>query len=135
MTQKASGISTRIVDCSTGIPAIAAGIPITRSMFRILAPMILPSPTFPYPFMIETTEVTSSGRDVPSAMKVTAITLSGTPSASAIRIPLSTRRLAPTYRSPAHTTRIRSCFQTTTFSSASPSSVPSPSAPALLIFR
>ena len=39
--------------------------------------------------------VTSSGREVPSATNVRAMTLSGTPMACAIRVPLSTSRLAP----------------------------------------
>ena len=40
--------------------------------------------------------MTSSGREVPSATNVSAITLSGTPSACAISVPLSTSRFAPT---------------------------------------
>ena len=48
--------------------------------------------------------VTNSGREVPSATKVSAMTLSGTPRAWAIRVPLSTSRFAPTAISTAPST-------------------------------
>lgn len=47
------------------------------------------------PFRREVIVVMSSGREVPRATKVSAMTVSGTCSACAIAVPLSTRRSAP----------------------------------------
>ena len=79
MSRAPKGASTRTVCVSSFMPVIVAGIPMTSSRFRILAPMIFPRPTFSQPLTNDIMVVTSSGREVPSAMAVTAITLSGTP--------------------------------------------------------
>ena len=70
--------------------------------------------------------VTSSGREVPRAMKVRAMTDSGTPRPAAIILPLSTRRLAPMAMTAAPTMSIRISFHiglaSVFFSSSSTSS-------------
>ena len=67
----------------------------------------------------EVIAVTSSGREVPNATKVSAITLSGTPIACAINVPLSTSKLAPTAISAAPKTSKSSVLTKDIFSSAS----------------
>ena len=64
-------------------------------IFKMLAPKIFPTPIEVSFLIIAVTEVTSSGKEVPSATKVTPTTLSGTPSATASREPLCTNRRAP----------------------------------------
>ena len=69
-------------------------------MFLVMALLTLPAlrrgKRAPWPLAREVMAVTSSGREVPRATKVRAITDSGTPRAWAMRVPLSTSRLAPT---------------------------------------
>ena len=81
--------------CGTVKGASATDTPLTSTRLNTLAPTTLPNDRSLWPLMSEVMAVTSSGRDVPSATKVSAITLSGTPKAWAIRVPLSTSRLAP----------------------------------------
>ena len=55
--------------------------PDTSTRLNRFAPMILPSDKDPWPFAREVMAVTSSGKEVPRATKVSAMTLSGTPKA------------------------------------------------------
>ena len=57
--------------------------------------MMLPRDNRPCPLRREVIAVTSSGREVPRATKVRAITDSGTPNSPAMMMPLSTNRFAP----------------------------------------
>ena len=70
--------------------------PDTSTRLKMFAPMTLPRDREPWPLARDVMAVTSSGRLVPRATKVRAMTDSGTPRAWAIRVPLSTSRSAPT---------------------------------------
>ena len=79
-------------------------MPLTSTRLKTFAPTTLPSDRSLWPLTSEVTAVTSSGSEVPSATNVRAMTLSGTPRACAIRVPLSTSRFAPTAISTAPST-------------------------------
>ena len=79
--------------------------PDTKTKLNKFAPIMLPNDNNPWPFINDVIAVTSSGKDVPKATNVKAITDSGTPRNSAIIVPLSTRRLAPIAINTAPTTR------------------------------
>ena len=70
-------------------------MPLTSTRLKTFAPTMLPSDRSLWPLTSEVMAVTSSGSEVPSATNVRAMTLSGTPRACAIRVPLSTSRFAP----------------------------------------
>ena len=70
--------------------------PLTSTRLNRFAPTMLPRDRALWPFTREVMAVTSSGREVPRATKVRAMTDSGTPSPWAMRVPLFTSRLAPT---------------------------------------
>ncbi|MEI3411909.1 MAG: hypothetical protein V8Q57_00755 [Blautia sp.] len=57
-----------------------AETPLTSTRLKRLAPITFPRERAPWPFVREVMAVTSSGREVPSATNVRAITDSGTPS-------------------------------------------------------
>lgn len=120
--------------CEIPIPVAVAGIPITRSKLRVFAPIILPTETLEYPLIMELIAVTNSGSDVPSAINVTEITASGTPTLAAILAPQFTRNLAPTNKTAAHITSVITAFATEP-SVSSPSSASSSSPPESLMLR
>ena len=95
-TIKDIGVPPRVVPAGTSKGRMVVATPETRTRLKRFAPMILPRESAPWPFIRAVIAVTSSGRDVPRATKVSEITVSGTPIAAAIAIPLSTRRSAPT---------------------------------------
>ena len=100
-------------------------IPLTRTRLNKFAPRIFPREREACPLIRDDIAVTSSGREVPSAMNVRAITDSGTPRPAAIIFPLSTRRFAPTAITAAPTIRRMISFHigfSSTFSSISSSS-------------
>ena len=73
--------------------AIDIAIPLTKTKLKRFAPIKFPSESAPLPLTREVIAVTSSGREVPIDIKVSEITVSGTPKALAIICPFSTRRL------------------------------------------
>ena len=83
---------------STGIAngEMVMAVPDTRIRLKILAPMMFPSERALWPLARAVIAVTSSGREVPRATIVRPMTEDGTPRASAISVPLSTRSFAPT---------------------------------------
>ena len=62
-------------------------MPETSTRLNTLAPITLPMPREAWPLRREVMVVTSSGRLVPRATKVRAITVSGTPSSLAMMVP------------------------------------------------
>ena len=100
-----------------------AETPLTSTKLNTFAPMTLPSESAPWPFCQR-----GDGRDQLRQRGAqchegeSAITDSGTPSACAIRVPLSTRRLAPTAMSTAPTASRPSSLAKDAFSSGSSSS-------------
>lgn len=64
-------------------------------MFSVLAPIILPSTRSICPLLAAVRPVMSSGRELPTANRVRAITASDTPRDLAISTPESRRNLAP----------------------------------------
>ena len=74
---------------------IVAPNPNIKQKFIIQEPTIFPSAKSSFCFIIATTEVTSSGRDVPSATIVRLITLSGILSIVAIVVELFTTKSPP----------------------------------------
>ena len=72
-----------------------ADVPVTRTKLKRFAPIIFPKDKEPCPFIREVTAVTNSGRLVPKAINVSAMTDSLTPNASAINVPLSINKLLP----------------------------------------
>ena len=63
---------------------IVTAAPETSTKLKMFAPIILPSDSAPCPLASAVIAVTSSGKEVPSATKVSAITVSGTPSSVAM---------------------------------------------------
>ena len=84
---------------TTGI--IKAVVPTTNKILKILLPTIFPIAISAFPFMAAETEVTSSGRDVPSATIVRPINLSLNPK------PFAKAVAASTVISEPHTTATR----------------------------
>ena len=73
-------------------PRIEA-IPVTKTTLKKFAPMTFPSDRLLCPLTNAVIAVESSGKDVPRARIVIAMTDSGTPNFLAIKVPLSTSRL------------------------------------------
>ena len=80
---------------SVMVPKMATGIPNTTQALKMLLPIMFPSRRSCSPFMDETMVVTNSGKDVPRAIIVRAITRSDTPRLVAMDLALSTTRLLP----------------------------------------
>ena len=99
-----------VLPTGTSNGARVTDTPETSTRLKRFAPMILPTDSEPWPFTREVMAVTSSGRLVPRATKVRAMTVSGTPSSLAMMVPLSTSRFAPTAMTAAPTTRSSSSF-------------------------
>ena len=70
------------------------------NMLYMLLPIILPTPISIWPFRIASIDVMSSGNDVPIAITVTPMIISGIWNASAMATALSTVSMAPTYNRP-----------------------------------
>ena len=70
-----------------GKGATVADAPMTNRIFRMSAPITLPTRSSRRPLVRLAIAVANSGSDVPNATKVAAITTSGTPIRSAITIP------------------------------------------------
>ena len=126
MTANITGMSTTreafipLMVFSTGMAKgeMVMAAPDTSTMLKRFAPMMLPSERALCPLMRAVMAVTSSGREVPRATMVRPMTEDGTPSASAIRVPLFTSRFAPKAISTAPTTsRAISCQTGFSFSS------------------
>ena len=81
--------------------------PRIRRMLDMLEPMMLPRARAPYFFAAATTQVTSSGNDVPPARIVMAMNFSDRPEFSAIRQAESTRMSPPNIKAAIPTTTIR----------------------------
>ena len=113
--------------------AMVTDAPLTSTRLKTLAPTMLPSERSLQPLTRDVMAVTSSGSEVPRATKVSAMTDSGTPSAWAMRVPLSTSRLAPTAMSTAPATRSTSVLVRVISSSAASASA-SASTPAGAFF-
>ena len=79
----------------TGMGNIVDDTPITRITLRILAPKILPIEISYAFFLKEVIDVISSGNDVPKAVIVKPIIISGTPKKMAIFSPLVINNLEP----------------------------------------
>ena len=77
-------------DTGMGRPETREQMGSTRDMSMMLAPMILPTDRPDSFLTMEVMVVTSSGREVPTAMRVTAMRRSGTPRRAAISLPLLT---------------------------------------------
>ena len=77
------------------VPNIATGIPITIQILNILLPIIFPTIRSVSLWRAATMVVTNSGRDVPSAITVSAITLSDTPIVEARKDALFTTNWLP----------------------------------------
>ena len=60
----------------TGKGETVEATPLTKTKFKIFAPITLPSESAPCPLTIDVMAVTSSGNDVPMATNVSAITFS-----------------------------------------------------------
>ena len=78
---------------ATGL--IVAAIPSTNKILNTFEPITLPNAISTSFLRAATIEVTNSGKLVPNATTVKPITESGTPSALAIKVPLSTNKRAP----------------------------------------
>ena len=79
------------------LPAMATGSASTIQILKILLPTMLPTRRSDSPFLAAVTVVTSSGRDVPSAMIVREMMRSDTPMALAMVLEeLTTNSLPPT---------------------------------------
>ena len=76
-------------------PKIVIGMPNTIPILKILLPTTLPIAISYSPFFVATILVTSSGRLVPNAIIVRAMTLSLTPTILAISLAASTTALLP----------------------------------------
>ena len=100
-----------VFSAGTAKGEIVIAMPLTSTMLNRFAPMTLPSESAPWPLARLVMAVISSGRLVPRATIVSPITLSGTPSAAAIFVPLSTRKRAPIAMAAAPTTRASRSFQ------------------------
>ena len=119
ITTSISGISKikeelmpkNVLPTGTSNGAKATEIPETNTRLNTLAPITLPIPREARPFFKEVMVVTSSGKEVPSATKVRAITVSGTPSFVAMMVPWFTKSLAPTAITAAPTTNKSNCCQ------------------------
>ncbi len=77
------------------VPKIATGMPRTTQILKMFEPRILPRTRPVSPFRAATTVVTSSGREVPRAITVKAITRSETPTRVAISEAESTTKFEP----------------------------------------
>lgn len=77
-------------------PNRATGTPRTMQMLKMFEPRMLPRTSSVSPFLAATIVVTSSGRDVPRAMTLRAITRSEMPILLAILVAESTTKLEPT---------------------------------------
>ena len=64
------GADTRIVDRMMDRGEMMLEIPITKKIFAIFEPIILPTTMFPNPFLAADNETPNSGRDVPTAIKL-----------------------------------------------------------------
>ena len=101
-----------VFSAGTAKGEIVMAAPLTRMILNRLAPMTLPRDSAPWPLARLVIAVISSGRLVPRATMVRPITLSGTPSAWAISVPLSTSSRAPTAMAAAPITSSRiSCHR------------------------
>ena len=80
---------------ANGTGIIKAVVPITNKMLKILLPTIFPIAISAFPFLAAVTEVTNSGREVPSATMVRPIKLSLKPIIFAMAVALSTVMLLP----------------------------------------
>lgn len=80
------------VTCSGEIIPVTAR---TRAILSTLEPTILPMAMLLFPFRAATTEVTSSGNEVPIATTVSPMTLSAIPTYLAIATAPSTTRFPP----------------------------------------
>ena len=83
--------NTFSVGIENGDKVIAS--PDTNTKLNRFAPIMFPRDKSPCPFISEVIAVTSSGKDVPKATNVKAITDSGTPKNSAIIVTLFTKVL------------------------------------------
>ena len=109
-TTRAAFIPPISLSAGTANGFIVMAMPLTNTRLKRFAPRIFPKEREACPLRREEMAVTSSGRDVPKAMNVRAITDSGTPSPVAMILPLSTRRFAPTAITAAPTIRRRISF-------------------------
>lgn len=80
------------------MPKMATGIPITIQILKMLLPMILPTTRSVSLRRAATMVVTSSGREVPRAMMVSAMMRSDTPMTWAISVALLTTSWLPATR-------------------------------------
>ena len=86
-----SAMMVSIPNCpANGIVEIRAVVPVTNKMLKMLLPMILPIAISEFPFFAAVIEVINSGREVPKATMVRAISLWLIFKAVAILVALST---------------------------------------------
>ena len=74
---------------------IIAEPPSIRRMLEMFEPSMFPRASWPRPFIAATTQVASSGIDVPAAITVIAMNLSDTPNNRAISVAEFTKRRPP----------------------------------------
>ena len=105
---------------------IRAEPPSIRSMFPIFDPRMFPSASCPLPLRAATTQVASSGIDVPAAMTVIAMNLSETPNIWARAVAELTNNLPPKTSAPSPPAIISTETGILRVFISSPSSVSSP---------
>ena len=77
ITPHRTAITVSIINLlSNGTVQMSAVVPITNKILKILLPTIFPMAIPAFPLLAAVTDVTSSGRDVPSATIVSPINLS-----------------------------------------------------------